>query len=187
MKKHIKILLLLFIIFTGFIMAWFFLFRYDRIAIPTQSGDVWVYNFKKSPQQILPYNSYIIKDTENYNLLYTSNDNNFLITIYNSDIRNTRTIAENDLLKILKINKSQACKLYVSLIIPPIVNAEAAGIDYKLDFCPNGIPLPGEAAQNQSTQSSAFQNFLNFLKNPIAAAFLAALVIVGGIILFARR
>ncbi|MFA6171285.1 MAG: hypothetical protein WCW77_01030 [Patescibacteria group bacterium] len=155
----------------------------NRIEIKGVSGFVKVYNFFPFSDNKLDKNTYFIKQNQDFTLSYFNPDSLFLITLENKDVRSARTKAENELLRSLKISRSAACKLNVDLEVPDYVDSGLSGVNYYLSFCPNGIPF-----SNTTTNSDTFaQKAINTLKNPLTAALIAAVLIIGGIILFARR
>ena len=75
------------------------------------------------------------KTSDQYQLIYFSKENEFLISILASPFDQIRLIAEQDFLKILGINTNQACKLQVIISTPLYVNPNEAGKNYRLSFC----------------------------------------------------
>jgi hypothetical protein len=72
---------------------------------------------------------------ENYGIVYFSNEEQFLISIFSSPFDEVRKEAEKQFLKELGIDKSEACSLNVIITTPVSVNPENAGINYRLSFC----------------------------------------------------
>jgi len=120
-----------------------------KIDIKTTSGTVSVLNFYKNPQTriIDPQGDADITETENYTTIFFPKFESFLITIEDGDIRKVRTEAEADFIKKLGITQEQACSLLVSVSVSRFADENAAGQDYGLSFCPNGIPMPANTGR----------------------------------------
>lgn len=103
---------------------------------------ITVNNFYKQSVEIDSYGDVLLKDTPDYQLVYFSKDNAFLITIVGLQIGSARNAAETGFLNTLGITRGRACLLNVSLKVPFNVNPNASGEDYGLSFCPNGKPFP---------------------------------------------
>ncbi|MFA6106061.1 MAG: hypothetical protein WC745_00065 [Patescibacteria group bacterium] len=166
-----------------------------KFEIPAKEGEdgmIKVNDFRKGSEKLL-YGMYFLDENQNYTITYYVPGNLFGITINNSEVKKTRSRLEKDLLKILGITKSDACKLKVSMFVPAYVNEQYAGTNYGLSFCPDGIPFDqtvsgGQAENSSASQSlSLLQKLINIFKNPLTVALGAALIIVAGIVLFARR
>ncbi len=114
----------------------------EKFTIKTSSGDVTVENVYKNYLYDLSENGVAFKDNDDYYIAYYPEDQGFIITIMNSDIQRARDNAENDFISTLGINKEQACKLKVFLGVPISVSEKAAGENYGLSFCQNGISFP---------------------------------------------
>ncbi|MFA6928053.1 MAG: hypothetical protein WC258_02200 [Patescibacteria group bacterium] len=126
-------------------------------------------------------------------MAYYPEDQGFIIAILNPNIEDSRKEAEKEFIKLLGINKTEACNLTVELSVPYSINKEVSGKNYGLSFCPDGIPFDQTVSEGQAENSSAsqsdslLQKLMNIFKNPLTVALGAAFVIVAGIILFARR
>ena len=76
----------------------------------------------------------ILRQTDEYSLAYDSPANTFLIYTLKTKLDPaTRTLAENDLLKILGINQTDACKLALSTLVPH------RSPESSWSFCPPGV------------------------------------------------
>jgi len=114
----------------------------ENFTIKTSSGDVVIENVYKNYLYDLSGNGVAFKDNDEYYIAYYPEDQGFIITIMNSNIQKARDNAENDFINTLGINKEQACKLKVFLGVPISVSEKAAGENYGLSFCQNGISFP---------------------------------------------
>jgi hypothetical protein len=165
-----------------------------KFSIVTDGESVKVNEFRRK-DNLVSNNTYMIASNPHYEFRYFVPDNHFQGTIINDDYITARKKFEQDFLKILGINKSEACKLNVSLYMPFVRDQQLSKIiDFGLSFCPDGIPFNqtqtngGQTDNSNSSQStSLLQKLLNVFKNPLTVALGAAFVIVAGIILFARR
>lgn len=134
------------LIITIVIVALFFVFYYfkknsNKITINTGKEKIEVNNVYKNPVEIFK-SGVEFKKNSDYLIDYYSPDQLFVIVITNLNIGEARKRAEKDFLDTLGINQEQACKLNVQLGVPFNVNENAAGINYGLSFCPNGIAFP---------------------------------------------
>lgn len=130
-KKTIIILSFLIIL----IIIALFVFKYE-------SKNIKVKDFYKDAVEIVPNQYVIIKDSKQYRFTYFYNDNSFFITFLEKPVKEDRIKAEEDLLKILGINKKGACRLIIHEVIPWTVDKKYGGINYNLSFCPDSLPFP---------------------------------------------
>lgn len=114
----------------------------DKMTISTDSGSININNLYKNPAEKLSMDGVSFDKNSDHLLSFYPQHQGFIITITNPDIEKGRTDAENAFLKDLGITKEQACSLRVTLNVPAYVNDAAAGRNYGLSFCPNGIPFP---------------------------------------------
>jgi|ERR1051326_690209 hypothetical protein len=115
------------------------------ITLSTKEGNVTVNNFFKSAVRIIETAVYL-KDNSNYSIIYYSDKNQFMIALYASDssqANNFRKQAENNLLNILGISQTNACKLSVDVEIPATYNQSLSNQNYHLSFCSDGASIPG--------------------------------------------
>lgn len=77
----------------------------------------------------------LFSQSENYQIFYFSQEKQFLISIIGAPFDQKRILAEQNFLKILKINEKDACKLNTVVNTPSFANPKEAGINYKLSFC----------------------------------------------------
>lgn len=116
----------------------------NQFAIQTPNGQVLVNNFYQNPTsstQVYDSNVLIISNSD-YQLDYIRDDSEFIISLfaYSTDqARTQRTEAESAFLTTLGITQSDACKLNVSLGVPISYDADLAGPNYGLSFCPSGV------------------------------------------------
>ncbi|QQS39069.1 hypothetical protein IPM62_00410 [Candidatus Woesebacteria bacterium] len=78
---------------------------------------------------------YLTYDSDNFQILYFSSDDSFLISILNSDFDKYQKEAEQELLEILRIEESKACALKIFTTTSRSVNEDKAGKSYPLSFC----------------------------------------------------
>jgi hypothetical protein len=114
----------------------------SKMTITTPGGNVDTNNIYKKPIETLPDNAVAFIENSDSHISFYPKNQGFLITIINPDIEAARQKAESDFLNSLGITKDQACQLTVDLGMPAWVNSEAAGRNYGLSFCSNGIPFP---------------------------------------------
>lgn len=85
----------------------------------------------------------VIAENPEYHIQYVQDNNQFLIALLatsTQQARQTREDAEEALLKTLGIT-NDACKLDVSVGVPPSYSPELAGKNYRLSFCPGSLAL----------------------------------------------
>ena len=117
----------------------------NKIVITTPRGeDIEVSSPSKIAENKLDEKNMVLKTTADYQILYYaySEGPSFLISVLSSNIETARALGELNLLNILGISKTDACKLAVSVTVPQDVSAKAAGDDYRLSFCPDGKQFP---------------------------------------------
>jgi len=114
----------------------------DRFDVETKDGAVSIVNIYKKSVADASFNGVIFKDNNLYYIAYYPNPEGFIITINNSDIERARAAAEKDFIETLKISKSDACKLNISLAVPMSVRESIAGQNFGLSFCPDGKAFP---------------------------------------------
>jgi hypothetical protein len=115
----------------------------NNFEIKTQKGDVPVENLYNLPDaKPLSEDGVNFKNSQYYYMAYYPKQQGFIIAIIDPDIENARSVAENDFLSILGINKDAACKLNVSMTVSPDASQKASGGNYRLSFCPDGKPFP---------------------------------------------
>lgn len=117
----------------------------DKILISADKKIVAINDIRKTAVSQDASGNVVVKSTADYDVLFFdyAQEKSFLITLTNptADVDTARNEAEDDFLKILGVNKKQACLLKVSLTVPISVNERLAGIDYGLSFCSNGKPF----------------------------------------------
>jgi hypothetical protein len=114
--------------------------------VPTMPAgiDETLNNLRKNSKLIYQNESgkgYSLEENNDYKILMFDNkETTFLISLNVIDnIPEIRSKAENDFLKILNVNKEEACNLKVSLSVPKEASTTQVGVDYGLSFCPSGI------------------------------------------------
>jgi hypothetical protein len=105
-------------------------------------GTVSVKNFYASNPTVIHGGSVVLKQTDNYLLLYDPNDDipdnqtgRFWVQIAGSPFERWRQLAEKDLLTILGINQSDACKLDVVVGVVYSRGNPLNGKSFPLSFC----------------------------------------------------
>jgi hypothetical protein len=118
-------------------------FSDEKMSVKTKDGNsLSLNNVYRQSVEKLDQNGVDFKENSDYYMAYYPQDQSFVITILNPDIKNARYKAERDLLEALGIeDDSTACQLNVSITVPYNVNADASGQEYGLSFCPNGKPF----------------------------------------------
>lgn len=115
----------------------------NTFDITTRDGTIPVSNIYKLPGvELLDFDGVNFKNSQYYHMEYYPKQQGFIIAILDSAIQKARGIAESDFISVLNITQDQACKLNVSLTVPPTVNEKASGGNYGLSFCPNGKAFP---------------------------------------------
>jgi hypothetical protein len=112
------------------------------LTVPAKGGSLPVSDFTKHPTSRVLGDTTVIKQNDNYSIVYFSVDQSFLITILAEPVQANREAAEQEFLNNLQISQADACKLTVSLAVPAGVSEALAGQNYGLSFCPNGQVFP---------------------------------------------
>jgi len=142
-KKYFLILFLIIILLiTGIII--FYSSQNNKISLKTSSGVVNFNNPETNKNFINYSGTFYYNKNQDYFFSYNKSYNTISITINNPDIQKTRDDAEKEFIKVLGINKSDACKLSVDLrpIGTLISLFELKDINYGLSFCSNSIAFP---------------------------------------------
>ena len=114
----------------------------ETLMINTPSGQVEINDVLLNPEKVLSGGwGVVVKRTSQYSMVYYEADQGFVISIEDTDVEAARTAVESVFLTTLGISESDACKLNVSLSVPRDINFDLAGKNYRLSFCPNGIPF----------------------------------------------
>lgn len=130
----------------------------STVNLVTLGGNVQVINFFKTAQKIIEA-TVIMKQTDNYTIIYANDSNEFTIAInaHNSaQLDAFRQSAERDLTTMLGISQNDACKLVVHVQVPYAYDANLAdkNLDYGLSFCPGSIPLGNYGTINSPSPTS---------------------------------
>ncbi|MDE2311529.1 MAG: hypothetical protein KGJ93_00360 [Patescibacteria group bacterium] len=110
----------------------------NMLNVPAQGGSIPVQDFTKHPVAALNGTD-VIAQNNDYSIVYFTKEQSFLITILSQPAAAVRQAAEQELLRQLQIREADACRLNVSLTVPAAVDANLAGKDYGLSFCPSGL------------------------------------------------
>ncbi|MDI6778047.1 MAG: hypothetical protein QMD77_02545 [Patescibacteria group bacterium] len=116
----------------------------EKMTLTISGGDIKINNLYKNPVAKLYHNGVLFKQTPDFEMSFYPDDQGFIISLLNPDLKKSRDEAEKEFLEELGINKEQACLLKISLGVTADINEKAAGANYGLSFCPNGKPLPTE-------------------------------------------
>jgi len=114
----------------------------ERFDIKTNAGVVSIVNVYKKSVGDGGFNGTIFKDNDLYFMAYYPSPEGFIISIRSANAEKIRMVAEKDFIETLKISKTDACKLNVSLSVPMSIDENLAGQDFGLSFCPNGKAFP---------------------------------------------
>ena len=110
----------------------------DKIVLPSQEGlPVEVDNFLAKPKERLSYGA-VLAENVWYKIIFFSEDEGFIITLKQKPLNTAQTLAENEFLKQLGVEQSQACSLKAYITVPRDVDENAAVDSYLLSFCPDG-------------------------------------------------
>lgn len=97
---------------------------------------VEVYNFYKTAKTINLQKDMLIIENDKFQIVYLPKFGKFLLSISSSPFPAVRREAEEEFLKVLKVDKKDACRLNVSVNTPYFANPDFAGKDFPLSFCP---------------------------------------------------
>lgn len=79
--------------------------------------------------------------TDRYRITYHVPLETFAVFLLAEPLKETRELAEQDLLRILGISESDACRLRYFVSLPEEVNPLYAGLDLGFSFCAESTPL----------------------------------------------
>lgn len=113
----------------------------DTMVIGTLKGSVTMNNFYKNAAIVSPGEGALVTENPDYDIVYSSYDSSFSISLLKTPIDTTRLEAENALLKSLGIKKEDACKLKVMVSVPISVDPQYAGVNLGLSFCSSTFQL----------------------------------------------
>ena len=116
-----------------------------RIQVESNDGGVvLVNNFYTSEGSRVENrnNDITVKETANYGIEFQPQFQTFFITLSGKDLLFSRSEMEKNLVSILGVTQTEACRLKVNVGVVYSVNPGASGIEYGLSFCPKGKPLP---------------------------------------------
>ncbi len=92
-------------------------------------------NFLSSPIETNKNGDVLFRKTQNYQIAYFKEFNQFGIVIIAPPFEQARSKAENEFLKTLGITQEQACKLNVTVGFSRFAPSEVAGKNFPLSFC----------------------------------------------------
>lgn len=98
-------------------------------------SETWVNNFYNTGRKLVDGNDVVIKENDDYELIYQNPFKLFIIYVISSPFEKTRVKAEEDFIKSLGITKDEACKLNVRVGTPFFANPDYAKKSYPLSFC----------------------------------------------------
>ena len=98
-------------------------------------GKVVVNDFYKIAQKVMPNGDVILSDNSDFQLVYFGKSDYFQLSINDSPFEEVKSRSENELLRILNINKEDACSLKLRITTPFYANPDFAGKKYSLSFC----------------------------------------------------
>lgn len=97
--------------------------------------DVSVNNFYKIKINTNPRGDTLFSQNIDYQIIYFSGEEQFLISIMGSPFEEKRALAESNFIQVLGISQEDACKLNVIINTPLFANPDESGVNYKLSFC----------------------------------------------------
>lgn len=109
--------------------------NYDELPIATPQGNIPVKDFRENILESNSAGEMLLVDEKDYQIVYYSPDQSFLMTLYVLPILETQKKAEDALLRILKITKEEACRLKVSIGVPYQLDPNYIGVRLPLSFC----------------------------------------------------
>lgn len=138
MRKKIIIIILTAIIIICLLYLLFFILNKtdpNGSLININNGTVQVKNINSISLEKTVGKDTIIAENDNYIIDYYNDSQAFSIIILNRDFFKGRKIAEKDILKILNINKKEACQLNITIGTIYSYNPDYAGYTYPLSYC----------------------------------------------------
>lgn len=102
-----------------------------------QGARVEVKDFLANNSQTFDYGA-VIAETEQFSIVYFSEDEGILITLTQKPLFEAQVAAEAELLEQLGVGREQACELKAYESVPINVDEAASGQNYPLSFCPGG-------------------------------------------------
>lgn len=105
-----------------------------------QNGDIVldgiaVKNFKESASRMTEDGTVVLNETSLFQIIYFESSREFSIVIKGQNFEEARSAAEQDFLSRLRLDKGNACRLYVQEYVPQFINNSEAGNVYPLSFC----------------------------------------------------
>ena len=98
-------------------------------------SDIPVNNFLASSEQVNENGDALIASTNDYQLTYLAQFQEFNISITGANFEQVRSVAEQHLLTVLGIDEQNACWLSIQVTAPAYADHEYAGIVLPLSFC----------------------------------------------------
>lgn len=109
--------------------------RGEREAEKIEVTGVEINNFYDEETDINTRGDAMFVNTDKYQIVFFSNEQQFLISILDSPFDEVRKQAEKEFLKELGISRGEACTMNVLITTPGYANPENAGRNYRLSFC----------------------------------------------------
>jgi len=107
----------------------------QTFTIGTSRGSVEVRNFYLLNPVVVEGGSVVLKQTQNYSIVYDYLDSSFWLAISGIPFTTWQPVAEQDFLNILNISKDDACKLNVSSGVYYDQQNPLSGKSFPLSFC----------------------------------------------------
>ena len=108
------------------------------LDIGTSGGSVRVKNFYLTALGIEEGHEVVLKDSPAYTISYLRRESNFWIILNSAPVASSRAAAEKDLLAVLDIPQTTACRLAVTVVVPTTVDPNAPPKS-RLSFCSGGV------------------------------------------------
>jgi hypothetical protein len=119
-----------------------------EVVIQTPNGVVAVADIRTLPEVadvsmgMYHTNASKTSNIDGFEILYSSTDGTFSISIEKKPLNVYREKASLYFLQLFKVTQLDACKLNVFVGIPAEVDRELAGQSLGLSFCPGSVTLP---------------------------------------------
>lgn len=118
------------------------------VAIQTPNGPVTIADIRSMPiTQDSGLGLYHVdetkaKDIDGFEILYSSTDGSFTISIEKKPLSVYREKASQYFLQLFNVSQLDACKLHVLVGVPAEVDQKLAGKNVGFSFCPDSVTLP---------------------------------------------
>ena len=111
----------------------------DTLVLGTSRGSVAVKNFYKTAEEIIEQTEVVIRQTNDYIIVYHASNSSFTIIVRGRPLATARRSAEDMFLAVLGIPQSSACDLSIRVSLPYDADDAFRGGDYPLSFCPKSL------------------------------------------------